>query len=229
MRWRSRMSRVSAARRSRARNAESVSAKRRYARAIAGLFGERVQLGAERLLALAQGWHPLSQLLQRQELFLIGGEQSLDALAHAHQLSLHRLLTLLRGVGRARDREPAIKLLFDQRGILEQPHHLGPHDLIQQVLPDRSVLADGATEVPPAVRAEAAIVVNQASARPGRRARERVPALAATHQALHDAGLDRASPRPHFVLVQQFLRARKRRSAMSAGTGISIHSSRGRS
>jgi hypothetical protein len=59
-RWRSRMSSVSAARRSRARNADSVSAKRRYA-AISGLLGEGVQFGAERLLTLTQGWHSLSQ------------------------------------------------------------------------------------------------------------------------------------------------------------------------
>src|SRR2546422_1061668 len=73
----------------------------------------------------------------------------------------------LGGGGRAGGRERAIQLLFDQRGILEQPHHFGPHDLIQQVLPDRWVLADGTAEMAPAVRAEAPIVVNRASARTG--------------------------------------------------------------
>ena len=198
-------------------------------RALSGLFGEGVQLGAQRLLALAKGWHALAQLLQRQELLLIGGEQPLDALAHAHQLTLHRLLTLFRRVGRARGRESAIKLLFDQRGILEQPNHLGPHDLIQQVLPDGSVLADGTAEVPPAIRAKAAIVVNRASARTSRGARERIPALAATHQALHELGsIVRRRARTLFSCSSSCARANVS-SAMSAGTGISIHSSRGRS
>ena len=92
------------------------------------------------------------------------------------QFTLDGLFPLFRRVGRACGREPAIQLLFDQRGILEQPHHFGPHDLIQQVLPDRWVLTDGAAEVPPAVRAKTPIVVNRASARSGRRARESVPA-----------------------------------------------------
>ena len=126
-------------------------------------------------------------------------------------IALHGLFTLLRRVGRARHREPPIEFLLNQRGILEQPNDFGPDDLIQQVLPDWSVGATGPAEVPPRIRAEAPIVVNQAGTRPGRGAREGVAAPAATHQPLHEARRDGASPRADFVLVQQFLRARKGR------------------
>src|SRR5712692_5731793 len=45
------------------------------------LIGDRLQLGAQRLLALAQRGHPLAQLLQRQEVLLISGEHSLVLLS----------------------------------------------------------------------------------------------------------------------------------------------------
>jgi hypothetical protein len=76
--------------------------KAQVGRPLPGLFGDRLQLGAQRLLPLAQLWHPVPQLLKRQEFLLIGGEQSLDDLANTHQLALKLLLTLFRWVGSAR-------------------------------------------------------------------------------------------------------------------------------
>ena len=43
--------------------------------AIGGLVSDRLQLGAQRLLALPQRRHALAQLLERQEFLLIGVEQ----------------------------------------------------------------------------------------------------------------------------------------------------------
>ena len=120
-------------------------------RAISGLVGDRLQLRAQRLLALAQPRHPLPQLLKRHEILLIGGEQPLDALANAYQIQLHRLLACLRRVGRASGGKPPIKLLLNQQGILEQPHDLGPHDLIQQVLPHGVAIAPATAQVPPRI------------------------------------------------------------------------------
>ncbi len=180
-------------------------------RPLARLIGDRLQLGAQRLLALTQRRHPLAQLLERQEVFLIGGEYPLDALAHAHQFALHRLFALFRGVGGARGSESPIEFVLNQSRILEQPNDLGPDELIQEILSHGSVVAARAAEVPPGVRSDAAIVVDQARTRTGRRARERVAAAAAAHQTLHQARCNRAAPRPDFVLVQQFLRAGKGR------------------
>src|SRR5712691_2798092 len=178
-------------------------------RPLARLIGDRLPLGAQRLLALTQRRHPLAQLLKRQEVLLIGGQDPLDALAHAHQIALHRLFALFRGVGGARSGEPPIEFVLNQRRILEQPNDLGPDDLIQEILSHGSVVAARAAEVAPGIRANAAIVVDQPRTRTGRRARERVAASPAAHQPLHQARRNRASPRPDFVLVQQFLRAGK--------------------
>ena len=60
IRCRSTMSSVSADARKRVRNAESVSARRRCAAAVASLFHQRVQLLSQRLLALTQQRHPLA-------------------------------------------------------------------------------------------------------------------------------------------------------------------------
>ena len=62
--------------------------------------------------------------------------------------------------------EAAIEFLLDQRRILEQSDHLGPDDLIQQILPhEAAVVAHGATQLSPAVRANAFVVVDLARTR----------------------------------------------------------------
>src|SRR6266849_16422 len=53
--------------------------------------------------------------------------------------------------------------------------------------------------------------MDQARSRSSRDARERVAAPAATHHTLHEAWLNRPSPRSNFVLVQQFQRPGKGR------------------
>jgi hypothetical protein len=51
-------------------------------RSIGGLVGDCLQLSTERLFALAQRRHTLTQLLDRHECFLVGAEKSFDALAN---------------------------------------------------------------------------------------------------------------------------------------------------
>src|SRR5215471_1921790 len=48
-------------------------------RSFSRLFGNRLPLGSQGLLALTQWRHPLAQLLQREEVLLIGGQYALDA------------------------------------------------------------------------------------------------------------------------------------------------------
>jgi hypothetical protein len=55
-------------------------------------FGvERVELGAERALARAQRGHPGAQLVERDELFLVGLDQSSDRGVGAAKIALERL------------------------------------------------------------------------------------------------------------------------------------------
>src|SRR5215471_2972666 len=62
--------------------------------------------------------------------------------------------------------------------------------MVKDILANRTVITHRAAEVPPCVRAEAAIVVDQARRRAGRGARHGVAALAAGHQPLDDARCD---------------------------------------
>ena len=56
--------------------------------AIGGLVSDCLQLGTQRLFALAQRRHTLAQLLKRQEILLIGVEKSLDAFADTGEFPL---------------------------------------------------------------------------------------------------------------------------------------------
>jgi len=66
-----------------------------------------------------------------------------------------------------------------------------------------------------------------ARARARRCTREGVATLLTADQSLHDTGLDGAPTRSNFVFLEQFLARTKLSSLTRAGTGISIHSSRG--
>ena len=177
--------------------------------AIGSLVSDRLRLGAQRLFALPQQGHAFAQLVERQEFLLIGVEKPFDAFAHTGEFSLQALLTFLGWLGRARCSEAAVQLLLDQRWVLEQSDHLGPDDLIEQILAHHAVVAHRATQLSPAVRADAFVVVELARARVCRGAGERVPALLAADQPLYDAWRDRATPRAYFVLVEEFLGSRE--------------------
>jgi hypothetical protein len=81
------------------------------------LVRDRLPFGAQRLFTVPQGRHSLPEVLERQEVFLIGGQHSLDALAHAHQIALHSLFALGGGVGGTRHGEAPVQFLLDQGGI----------------------------------------------------------------------------------------------------------------
>ena len=79
---------------------------------IVGLVGDRLQLSTECLLALTQHRHALTQLLDRQESFLIGIEKSFDTFANMCQFSLQTLLTFSGWIRGARCYQPTIKFLL---------------------------------------------------------------------------------------------------------------------
>lgn len=82
-----------------------------------------------------------------------------------HQFSLQTLLALFGRIGRARCRQPTIQFLLYERGVFQQPDHLGPNDLIEQILPDHAaVVANRAAQLAPAIRANAFVIVNLAGA-----------------------------------------------------------------
>jgi hypothetical protein len=79
--------------------------------AIVGLVGDRLQLSTECLLTMTQCRHTFTQLLKRQESFLIGGEKSFDTFANMSQLPLQTLLTFCGWIGSTRCFQPTRRLL----------------------------------------------------------------------------------------------------------------------
>ena len=156
--------------------------------AITGLIGDRLQFGAQRFLTIAQRRHALAQLLEREEIFLVGAQQSLDTLVDTSQFSLRTLLALFGGIRCTCGHETTIEFVLDQSGIFEQPDDLRPDDLIEQFLAHQaSVVAHGSAEFAPTIRADALVVVELPCAGDRRGAREGMTALLAADQTLHSS------------------------------------------
>src|ERR1700730_2295988 len=174
--------------------------------AIVGLVNDRLQLSTECFLALLQQRHSLPQLFDRQQSFLIGVEKSFDPFANMGQLPLQTLLPFSGGIGGARCYQPTIQFLLDQSGLFQQADHLSPDDLIEEFLSDEAAfVASRAAEFPPAIGANALVVVNLTCAGLRRRSRESVATLRTSDQPLHNTGRDGAPARSYLVLVEQLL------------------------
>src|SRR5712664_1794721 len=145
---------------------------------IVGLVSDRLQLSTKRLFPLAQRRHALAQLLDRQECFLVGIEKSFHAFANMRQFPLQTLLTFLGRIARARGCQPAVKFLLDQGRVFQESDHLGPDDLIEEILSDQAaVVANRTAQFSPAIGANTFVVVDLARGRARRCAREGVAAL----------------------------------------------------
>src|SRR5207302_2766903 len=174
--------------------------------AIVGLVGNRLQLSTECLLALAQHRHALTQLLDRQQFFLIGVKKSFNTFANMRQLPLQTLLTFSGWIRGARCYQPTIKFLLYQSWLFQQADHLSPDDLIEELLSDEAaVVANRAAEFPPAIGANALVVVNLTGAGLRRCSREGVATLRTADQPLDDTRRDGTPARSYLVLVEQLL------------------------
>jgi hypothetical protein len=67
------------------------------------------------------------------KIFLVGGEQALDALLQATEImQTGRCATLCR-IGVTYGLQPAVELVLDDAGILKQFADLGPHDRVEPI------------------------------------------------------------------------------------------------
>jgi hypothetical protein len=167
---------------------------------VSGLVEDGLQFRQHGLFASAQLRHPATQLVEGQEVLLIGREQALHALPGPRQLAFQSVLPPLRRFGGAGRVEAPVELGLDERRVLDQVDDLPPHDPVEQVLADRSAVAHRAAEMAPRVRAEAAIIMDLARGAARRRPRQRVAAFAARDQSLDDAGLDGPARREALVV-----------------------------
>ncbi len=121
---------------------------------------EAVKLGLEGVLACAQDGHPGTELLERDELFLVGLDQPLDRGAGAGEVALDRVATVGGGVLGPRGTEAAADLRANELGLLEQSADLRPDERFDLISTDGVAVAAFAVGVAPAVLAEAAVVAD---------------------------------------------------------------------
>jgi hypothetical protein len=103
---------------------------------------ERVELGVQGALALAQRGHPGAELVERDELLPVGLDQPGDRAVGAGEVMLERVTTAAGGVLGAQRVKAAVDLSADELGVLQQPSDLGPDEPVELVGPDRPALAD---------------------------------------------------------------------------------------
>ena len=112
---------------------------------------EAVELGLEGVLALAHRGHPAAQLVERDQLFLVGLDQTLDHRGGAGEVALERFSATGGGVlGPHRD-EAAVDLGAHRFGVFEQPADLCPDERVELVGTDRAAGAPLAVRVSPPV------------------------------------------------------------------------------
>ena len=104
-------------------------AEAQIARLVGGRELERLALRREGLLLVPERRHPFAQLVEGNQVLLVGGDQPLEAVRQPDLLVAQILDALATGIGLAGCRKPAIELGLDQRRVVEQAQDLVPHDL----------------------------------------------------------------------------------------------------
>ena len=184
-----------------------------------------LQFAIQRLLLTAEFGRSVAQLVDRDQLLLIGVDQAADAFSDPDQTVPQVVLALLAWIGGAGRLQSPIDLGADQCRILEQADHFAPDDVIEQVLAHRPTVAQRPVEMAPGVGTQAAVIGDLAGTRPGRCARQRVAAFAARDQSLDHAGRLGTARRVDLVHLQPLfgqgegLFADDRRQPGEVGTG----------
>ena len=80
--------------------------------AVGCLVCNRLQLGADCILAPTQLGHAVAQLVERQKVFLVGGEQALDALLQAGEIAQKRIFSTFCRIGVACGLQSAVEFAF---------------------------------------------------------------------------------------------------------------------
>ena len=170
---------------------------------------ERVQLGAEGRLALAQLGHAGAEFLERDQLFLVAVDQSPQRVLRAREVALEPVAAVAGGVLGAERLEPPVDLGLDQLGVLQQREHLGPDRLVDLVDANGASGADASLGAAEAVGARAAVVVvHDPGLAAGGAAVVGVAALAADEDPLQQRRLARVARREPAVAREQLLSER---------------------
>ena len=171
---------------------------------VAKVGAQCVELGGCRLLTLAQDGHPLAQLIERDQLFLVGLDQACLRGARVGEL-------MFEGLGAQRARivvlgfvESAFELVVQQLGLADQVADLTPDQLVKLLGADLAGTAHPATGVT-RLRAEAAVINRAPALASGGGTRHRVATPSADEHSLQQRGLFGIAWREALVVFQAFL------------------------
>jgi hypothetical protein len=123
----------------------------------------RLNFCVQVLFAAAHLRHSMAQLVQAQQVFLIGGEQTLHLLLDPSQFAAQTLLLImLVGTRGSRRVNAPVELRLNECGVFQQTHDLGPHNLLEQVHSNRTLVASRLSAEAPSLGARAAVVIDRA-------------------------------------------------------------------
>src|SRR6478672_2826100 len=154
---------------------------------------EGVDLVVQAALAGAQLGHAGAELVEGDQLLLVGADEPGDRRGGLGQCGIETLALGGGGVDGAGLLEPLVDLVSDQGRVGEQGGDVVPDDGVEVVGAHRLVGADPAVLVAVVVRAEAAVVVDLLVGGACRRAIVGVAAAAAGANALQQRGIDAVS------------------------------------
>ena len=108
---------------------------------ILGAIDSGLQFAMQRLFLTAELGRSVAQLVDGDQLLLIGRDQAVDALADPDQPMPKVGLALLVGIGDTGRLQSPVDLCFHQCRIFEQADQLGPYDFIEQILAHGTAVA----------------------------------------------------------------------------------------
>ena len=91
---------------------------------------ERVELGAESRLALAQLGHPRAEFLECDQLFLVTVDQPPQRVLRAREVALEAFAAVAGWVLGTERLNPPLDLGLNQLGVLEQREYLRPDEFV---------------------------------------------------------------------------------------------------
>ena len=118
---------------------------------ILGAIDGGLQFAMQRLFLPAELRRSVAQLVDGDQLFLIGRDQAVDTLTDPDQPMPKVGLALLVGIGDTGRLQSPVDLCTHQCRIFEQADQLGPHDVVEQILAHRTAVAQRAVEIAPGV------------------------------------------------------------------------------
>src|ERR1700683_3692120 len=170
--------------------------------AVEKLCVERRQRSAQARLLHPQLGHAGAQFVQGDEVFLVGLDQSFDALGGPGEVELEPGPLGRGGIGHPELFESPVQLGLDETRVGQQRGHLTPDEVVEVVGTNRPVVADATVFVAVVVGAETPVVVELALLGACRRPVVRVATALARHEAHEQRGHLGVARREAAVVLQ---------------------------